>query len=239
MHSENDHDKNVAVKFAVCAKHGEYVAFSTPQGQTRCPACEGMAKRKIHLTDSFTEDRGVRDMETEQKMGQHGVPARFVGCTFGNFWPATDDEIEVLRAMEAYAASFETTFRDGSNLVLTGKTGTGKTHLGVALLANLHKRGYRVRYLDARRRFGLQMKPADLLVLDNVGHMHHGSTVAAIRELLLDRYDNVLPTVVITRMGRESLGATLGQQVLDRLRQGGSMLLEFQWESYRASIGAR
>lgn len=230
-------NNNRAVKLLEldCPKHGVYIAFATSLGLTRCPSCAFLGDESRHVAHQFSEDTGDRDAEHEDRLRSSGIPGRFLGCRFGNYWPNCSESGEVLRHMEVYVSTFEAARADASNLILLGGAGTGKTHLAVASLSNFLKKGLRVRYADARKRigFGVESRPPDVLVIDNVGANRSSNQMEAIRNLLMDRYDLMLPSILVSGLGRSSLEALLGEAVLDRLREGNSKIISFRWESYR------
>jgi DNA replication protein DnaC len=78
------------------------------------------------------------------------------------------------------------------NIVLVGGTGTGKTHLAIAITANVVRRGARARYfntvdlvtrLEEETRIGkggtlaAQLSRLDLIVLDELGYLPFAGTV--------------------------------------------------------------
>lgn len=47
------------------------------------------------------------------------------------------------------------------------------------------------------------------------------------------RYQNALPTIIISNLTVEGVTSYLGERSMDRLREGGGRVLQFLWESYR------
>lgn len=77
--------------------------------------------------DDQGPDRIVSDLE------RAGVPPRFLTRTFGGF-DAREGTLEALDAARAVAG-------EPRSLLLSGASGTGKTHLAVGILADLAQRG--------------------------------------------------------------------------------------------------
>lgn len=232
-------NKHSAVKVheVECPKHGIYLAFACGTRTTRCPSCVFLEQDSQHFSRLFAEDAGVRDEAHENRLRSSGVPERFLGSRFGNYWPGCTESGTVMRMLEAYVATFEVARADASNLVLLGSSGAGKTHLAVAMLSSLIKRDLRVRYIDSRKKFGfgVETNPPDLIVIDNIGSNLQSHQITSIRDLLMDRYDLMLPSILVSAVGRNTLESVLGNAVLDRLREGSSKIIRFPWESYRRS----
>ena len=52
-------------------------------------------------------------------------------------------------------------------------------------------------------------------------------------EIINKRYEQVKPTIVVSNLLGNDLKAFISERVLDRLRQGGGKLIQFDWQSYR------
>jgi DNA replication protein DnaC len=74
----------------------------------------------------------------------------------------------------------------------------------------------------------------ELLILDEVG-MDYGTDFnkALIFEILNNRYENMLPTMLLTNLDALALREYLGERLIDRMREGGGKLIAFTWESHR------
>ncbi len=75
-----------------------------------------------------------------------------------------------------------------------------------------------------------------LLIIDEVG-VHYGTDADKIIlfDLLNRRYEDMLPTVLISNLPADELGEFIGERVLDRLREGGGAVIDFTWDSYRGA----
>ena len=76
----------------------------------------------------------------------------------------------------------------------------------------------------------------ELLVLDEVG-VQVGSEHEKLLmfEILNGRYQELRPTILVSNLNTEALESFLGQRVMDRYRECGS-ILAFDWQSYRGSM---
>ncbi|MFT0546924.1 ATP-binding protein [Allopusillimonas ginsengisoli] len=225
-------DDGIQVQFKECPHHGNYLAFVTGGWHSGCSAC-ALEDAAAESTRRYPLEPSRRDPEMEQKLRNIGVPERFVSSKFGNYWPTGEDQWAVFRLIESYVANFELARKDGRNLLLLGQSGTGKTHLAVAVLSKLAERGLRVRYMDARKRIGMLSCMPEFLVIDNIGDVQSERQIEPVRTILLDRYDAGLPTLLASNLARVSFERVLGDAVRDRLSESGSMLANFVWESFR------
>ena len=139
----------------------------------------------------------------------------------------------------------------GTSMLLVGRPGTGKTHLGCALAIAVARLGDTALFATAteftraiRETYngGKQSEAQvleryaapQLLVLDEVG-ASSGSDheKQQLFELINRRYSESRPTVLVTNLSVEEIQAFLGERILDRLRDGGGKLLRLDWESHR------
>jgi len=167
----------------------------------------------------------------EDRWAKKGIQPIHYGSTWDNWIADTPAKEEVLRTVR------ERAWR--TNLFLTGKNGTGKTHLAVCLT----KEGATYRTL---RDIGLEVKAdhnlrggvvrrygtCKLLILEEIC-MRDGATDFE-RELFFEiadmRWGHEKPTVLITNQSPQNFASEYGVGVMDRLRP---LPVVFGWESYR------
>ncbi|EDH5493481.1 AAA family ATPase, partial [Salmonella enterica subsp. enterica serovar Java] len=78
----------------------------------------------------------------------------------------------------------------------------------------------------------------DLLIIDEVGvQFGSASELAILQEIVNVRYENVLPTILISNLTFEQLKDTIGERIVDRVTNGGRNRLAFNWESFRGKDG--
>jgi DNA replication protein DnaC len=51
------------------------------------------------------------------------------------------------------------------------------------------------------------------------------------------RYEQMRPTVVISNLSGDQLPLAMGERCVDRLREGGGVVVPFDWESQRGKEG--
>ena len=165
-----------------------------------------------------------------------GIRERQAMMRFSNYHPKTRSQKGALKAAEEYAAAFDAR-TTSTGLLFSSKTpGVGKTHLAIAVVAEL-LRSRRIRraqfefvpdFLDKIRRamdsseeYGFiidRAKRAPLLVLDDLGAQ---KTTEWVREQLLiitnERWGSGLPTIVTQNDNADDCRATLGERAYSRL----------------------
>lgn len=186
--------------------------------------------------------------------------ARMLVATFASYRAAAPDQAVVLNACRDFSTG--TDFSSGGGLWLIGPPGTGKTHLGSAMVNHvIRERGVQgcihsareiVRMLRAG--WGGQraqshargdaapateeavidhLGAAELLVIDEIGaSMGSDAERVQLFEVIDARYRRFRPTVVLSNLTPEDMRRTLGQRSYDRLREGASML-HCNWASHR------
>lgn len=240
-----------AVREASCPEHGAYTSTNLLGAMwTKCPECSAEIERK-----RAEEDRARLAKEREEKHQRNldavRIPERFLRCSFDSFVAETDAKRHALTVLRDYAERFDTHLRTGASLVLSGKPGTGKSHLAGAVLHALCDRP--VRYVtcmdmiravrDTWRRDSpvseverLQyLADLELLVIDELG-MQYGTEgeQTIIFDVLDRRYRDMRPVIIITNQDRDGLKTYVGERVFDRLRET-ARWIAFDWESYRGT----
>lgn len=144
----------------------------------------------------------------------------------------------------------------GRCLILCGRPGTGKTHLGCAIATSVARSNRRALYttvVELVRRVrstwsdGARESEAEvlkeienlhLLVLDEVGaHLGGNAELVQLGEIVDLRYRANRPTLVISNYPFNELGKYLGDRAVDRLRENGGKVVPFDWASHRGKNG--
>lgn len=158
-----------------------------------------------------------------------GITERYINATWDNWYADTEKKQEVKEsARQAWK----------KNLFLTGNNGTGKTHLAMCLA----KDGATYRRLpdifrEIRSDFESETETLDyygdrkLLIIDEVGRQKFSDfEINLFFEIIDRRWNNVLPTTIITNLSPQEFAEIYGTAILDRLR---SVVVNFNWESMR------
>jgi DNA replication protein DnaC len=172
-----------------------------------------------------------------------------------------------LRTIEEFDFTFQTSVRlqllgsylgpelisEGRNLILCGPSGTGKTHLAVALAYRAIQNGYEALFTSAASlieslsiasRSGQMVQVLSrythphVLVIDEVGYLTVGSDAANLLfQVVNERYLHRRPMLFTTNKPLAAWGLVLhdpdlAEAILDRVLERGR-LLELRGESYR------
>ena len=131
-----------------------------------------------------------------------------------------------------YATGFS---KHSANLLMSGRTGLGKTHLSLAIAKTAIENGYGVIYGSApdllaqieKERFSRGdnengtldlMLDCDLLILDDLGaEFATNFTAATIYQIMNSRLNKGLPTIISTNLSMQELLKTYGERVSSRL----------------------
>lgn len=250
------------MKSAMCEKHGEYASTGTTLSilskdrtfWSSCPTC-AREQREEEEKRRVAEDEANRQRRMEQRLQQSGIPLRFRDRTFENYVADTEGKRYALKVATDFAADFADHKRDGTMAVFSGKPGTGKSHLAIAIAMSVMASGTAM-YLNAldlvrmvrdtwRRDSEMtesailhELSTVSLLVIDEIGVQYgtEGEQVILF-DVLNRRYRDLMPTILLTNLGAKGMKEFLGERSFDRLREGG-IWVAFDWESHRGRKAA-
>jgi DNA replication protein DnaC len=185
-------------------QRGEKVLF-----YERCPMCEryeGIIRRSEWLV-------------------ARGVPKNLSHAAFENFEPQTPGDAKVLEQARRFARVKRGFF------VMLGSPGSGKSHLAVSIMREMVA-GRLITHVDmmaqVRAHYDdktvrdiipvLQRQP--MLVMDEIGFSDGGSdNLPKLHQVLVERYNNYLPTVITGNLSRVGLEECLGPRLVDRFAE--------------------
>jgi DNA replication protein DnaC len=177
--------------------------------------------------------------EQNRRLHATGVQSNLLHCTLDNWTPRDPTEEGQLAVVRDFAKA-----KRGC-LIMLGGVGVGKTHLAVAVMRaftrpiffkqNTLLRALRRTYSDPDADDPIQAcQEADLLVLDELGVSSGGKDEYPLLYEILDyRYGEYRPTVVTSNATPDQLRETLGDRLVDRIRQSTFRLLLFGGKSHR------
>lgn len=250
----------IAKQPAECQQHGEYTAMVTrhlaaPSG---CPKCAEERQKASDQAEMEGLSAKLAADRLARKLGASLIPKRFQVKDFAGYHASTPMQRKALETCREYAENFDANYEAGRCLLLLGKPGTGKTHLASAIAGHVMRlqgatavyrtvsgllqyvKGSYDRdsgYSEAQA-FASLVEP-DLLILDEIGATkpteYEQATVFAV---INGRYEEQLPTIIVSNLGPKELPAALGERCMDRLRENGGKALVFDWESVRAEVGS-
>lgn len=185
-----------------------------------------------------------------------GVPRRFRSVSFDDYQLETGEtgilQGKVLALCRTYATHFAEQCACGRSLVFVGNPGTGKTMLASAIVGQVVRMGHSARYICASRlarelrdvfrkkavseqeMLDAYIQP-DLFVLDEIG-MQYGTDTErlALWDILNGRYENELPSILISNLTPDEMGVYISERIFDRLRENGGVVVAFPWDSFRS-----
>jgi DNA replication protein DnaC len=162
-----------------------------------------------------------------------GIPPRFYNVTWENWIQDTEDELKAFNTVKNEAWR--------TNLFLCGKSGTGKTHLAMCLVKEgaVYKKLLQI-FRKVKTDFSAEQSIVDfygsvkLLILDEIGRQGFTPFEKTLFWDIIDtRWNNLLPTTLITNLDGKEFTAEYGTAILDRLRP---VVVRFNWESRRESL---
>ncbi|MGO0694210.1 ATP-binding protein [Pseudomonas guariconensis] len=248
---------------AHCEHHGDYDQRVTlllgREIVGRCPSCE-KADRLMREEQARAEEIRQRREAMAKKLGSALIPKRFADRTLANYRVEHDGQRRALAYCTRYVAAFADIEKTGRCLMLLGHPGTGKTHLGAAMANELMRHtsatavyrtvGAVLQAIRASYDRHSELTEADilssliqpsLLVLDEVGVSKEQPSdfeLTTLFAIINGRYEQMRPTVVISNLDASQLPQAMGERCVDRLREGGGVVVPFEWESHRGKENA-
>lgn len=225
----------------ICPEHGNFAKVN--YWRYRCKGCDlaGAAHRR----------RRQREDQCSFHMSESGLIGWTKRATFENFVVTLPAQKKALEACQALVAKDQR----GDTPWLLGPPGTGKTHLGSAMVSHvIRERGYPAAIHSAREivrmlRATWGKKEAEfseaevlekfanlsLLVIDEVGvGFGTDSEIVQLFDVIDMRYRLERPTALISNLTAPDLKPVLGEAAYDRLREG-AKLVPMKWPSHRGS----
>lgn len=169
-----------------------------------------------------------------------GVGMKFWDMELSDFIADTTEKKSALEAVKRFIAE------PGNRIMLfCGSYGTGKTMLEslcVRELGGCYITAFRL-CTEFASGSDFKSKRSKLQVLDfysrlpflAVDELEDAGDVLALRSIVMERYENGLPTALATNMGKADTVKFLGAKMFDRLNEVCTSI-EMGWESYRRKL---
>lgn len=228
-----------------CMKHNE--SKIQIGGRTVCKSCCIESVQVGNKKHQDQVDHSIREKHFASAM----LPTRHADCGFKNYNITNDGQ----RISKAECLNFARTIISGGskNLVMTGRTGTGKTHLACAVARNVMNNKKYARYItsedmatdvsnawkkadDSEASAIYRYTDYDLLIIDEYGlHDQHESRLQLVHKVLYSRYDAKRPTMIISNFTLAELRNSLWDRLWSRLQHDGLIQVECNWADARLS----
>ncbi|MDD6084998.1 MAG: ATP-binding protein [Oscillospiraceae bacterium] len=161
-----------------------------------------------------------------------------------------DDSYETMCNIYKYCRNYALNFSENSeSILMTGRTGLGKTHLSLSIASEIISKGYSVIYDSIinllskieREHFGRDTETdtlsvifdTDLLILDDLGtEFDTQFNVSAVYNIIDTRINRNLPTIVSTNLSMEQIRKKYEERIVSRLFAS-YRYLEFKGEDIR------
>lgn len=240
-----------------CDTHGAYVVSvlvrNGVQSPPECQQCLQLRIRAEYEAEAKLLASASESKDRTQRLGRIGLPRRMVDVRWRDYVPTTNVAGEFKSICQGFAADWQTTKAQGLNLIMTGKTGNGKTHLASVVCKQVAAENnaqpiyttasHMLRYIrgsydsveytedQAINRYAT----CDLLVLDEVGvRLSSDAARATMFEVLDIRYQDCAPTIIISNLSVKEIQEQIDERMVDRLSENGTLMV-FDWKSYRGT----
>jgi DNA replication protein DnaC len=211
-----------------------------------CPECSDTG-----FIDGVRMCKCFREALVRATIHSSGIGNLIEKQSFDNFdlnWYKDDEKTyELMKANLAAAKNYCKNFtKNKSNLLLIGKTGTGKTHISTAIAREVINMGYDVIYDSVqnivsdfeddkfRRSYNTEELKAekylecDLLIIDDLGtEFANQVTLSCLYNLLNTRQNKGLATIISTNLGAEELAHKYEDRIYSRIVGAGTRVLPF------------
>lgn len=218
----------------------------------RCSPCgiKEQEKREAIMAEKERKQKEAYDFSTmKQRLFSCNVGERFKGMAFDDYKPTCDKAKKILSGCQNYVSGFETI--QGASLLMLGSPGTGKNMLAAIIgqeVIKLGKSFFHTTALKLVRRVKDSWRNKEeseqtvidsfvapsLLVIDEIGVQFGTPTEQLfLTEVINERYEKRRPTILISNLTLSQLTETMGARVIDRFYDDGSMIMVFDWQSFR------
>jgi DNA replication protein DnaC len=241
---------------AVCAKHGEYTfKYSESFGGNvlRSSSCMECESERNHFIDSevLRIEREKKLNEINEEILRSGVSKRNLNKTFDTYNAETPAQVKAKASWQDFASSVSNG-KPAGNIITCGSVGVGKTHLASSTVNQITHSGKKcrlIKIIDLIRQFkSTWSKDNDdteeeflhfytnipALIIDEVGVQFGSDTEKMIIFDIIDgRYNNMLPTALISNLALPDVQELIGERAIDRMREDGGVVVAMSWESHR------
>lgn len=246
---------STSIKKEICNLHGEYDSVVVVYNElgithtTKCRVCNDILTKQKEAEQNKLREQKERTAIIRAVLNRAAIPPAFTECTFDNYEIYLGgNQQQIFNNLRYFAENFENAKSKNIHGILTGSTGTGKTHLSIAIINELIKKGYTAVFATMSEITDLikssfneknistksiidRFAAIDFLVIDETAISDKNFDKDEIFKIINLRYSLKHPTLVITNVIDE-LKNKLGHRSMSRLQQG-KFVQVFNWEDYR------
>lgn len=162
-----------------------------------------------------------------------GIKDRYLQANIQNYIVNNPKQQEIVDIVTNY--DFE------KDLLFLGNTGTGKTHMAAALIEMAIYNGLSSNYIKFYKLTDLKINfprdygktvNAEFLVIDEYGRSESDFKSDLLFEIIDARYDNLLPTVIISNLTTTEFKKKISDAIYSRLKEN-CVAKEYTWQDYR------
>lgn len=250
--------RDLGVVVSHCEKHGEYeskgmeILVGRSAGFQQWSGCTACVEEKAAAT-KLAEQEAAAAAESErlrEQLGRTAIPARFADRTIESFVAATPGQERAKNIARYYAENFNQQAARGRGLIMSGRAGTGKSHLATGILKailpahvgvyvtfmgmmNMIRSTYEKGADTTERAVIEKLSSVPLLVIDEIG-VQRGTEDEHLQLFgIMDaRYAEKRPSILLTNQDVAGFQRFVGDRIYDRLIET-CKWVTFDWDSYR------
>ncbi|CAL4317808.1 ATP-binding protein [Buchnera aphidicola] len=180
-----------------------------------------------------------------------GIKKLYLNCSFKNYNVKNIGQKKALKLSIKYVKNFNLHI---SNFIFSGNPGTGKNHLATSIIKKLilqkkntliisitelmsHIKNTFNNNFYTESELIKKFSILDLLIIDEIGVQKKSEyEQITLHRIIEKRCSNKKSTGILSNLNFYEIKKILGERILDRMRLGKSLWINFNWESYRKNI---
>jgi len=192
---------------------------------------------------------------TDKQIGFYqyvGILKRYYSKDITNYIAENPGQLTALAVVRDFIGTLHDRTDQGDCLVLCGSPGSGKTHLGIAIIKQAMAVKMTSKYITVpemikkvratyktsgttMEQIVKELSEVKILVVDEVGVEVAKDDTTILFDIIDTRYRHQLPTIIISNLNQEKLTQYIGERVMDRLSEGNGVVIAFDWSSHRTA----